>query len=64
MSNIKVNDLKPAGADLFADDEGLLNELGVDELGNIVGGKFSFICGGSGDGFSFICASKDKKAKQ
>ncbi|NEP34869.1 hypothetical protein [Moorena sp. SIO3B2] len=38
MANIKVNDIKPAGADLFTDDESFINELSNDEL-NIVGGQ-------------------------
>ncbi|WP_293075286.1 hypothetical protein [Moorena sp. SIO3H5] len=38
MADIKVNDLKPAGAELFADDESFINELTNDEL-NIIGGQ-------------------------
>ncbi|NEO50796.1 MAG: hypothetical protein F6K55_44640 [Moorea sp. SIO4A3] len=55
MANIKVNDIKPAGADLFADDEGFLNELEVDELGNIVGGRFTVLCYNAEEGFSLVC---------
>ena len=32
MSNIKVNDLKPAGTDLFYDSESFMKNLGEDEL--------------------------------
>ncbi|MDJ0619351.1 MAG: hypothetical protein QNJ63_21845 [Calothrix sp. MO_192.B10] len=38
MANIKVNDIKPAGTDLFADDESFLKELSGDEIGIISGG--------------------------
>lgn len=38
MADIKINDIKPAGIDLFVDDESLLNELNSDELGIISGG--------------------------
>ncbi|MEH2378643.1 MAG: bacteriocin [Nostoc sp.] len=38
MADIKINDIEPAGAELFADSEGLLNELNDDELSNVLGG--------------------------
>lgn len=38
MSNIKVNDLKPTGADLFTDSEGFMDELSNDELEQTMGG--------------------------
>ncbi|MBD6619516.1 bacteriocin [Komarekiella sp. 'clone 1'] len=38
MADIKINDIEPAGAELFADSEDLLNELNDDELSNILGG--------------------------
>jgi hypothetical protein len=40
MADIKLNDLNPAGFDLFADNEGYLNDLSEDELS---------IWGGNGD---------------
>ncbi|NEO12819.1 MULTISPECIES: hypothetical protein [unclassified Moorena] len=38
MADIKINDLKPAGADLFADDEGLMQNLDDSLSGNVFGG--------------------------
>ena len=38
MANIKINDIKPAGADLFADDESLLTELKDNEISAVFGG--------------------------
>ena len=39
MANIKVNDIKPAGAELFADSESFMNELSQDETNNVLGGN-------------------------
>ncbi|WP_013321441.1 hypothetical protein [Gloeothece verrucosa] len=38
MADIKINDIKPAGAELFEDSEGFLNELKDDEVNKVVGG--------------------------
>lgn len=38
MANIKINDIKPAGAELFTDSEGFLNEINEHELNNVLGG--------------------------
>ena len=38
MANIEINELKPAGAELFSDSEGFMNELSDSELANINGG--------------------------
>jgi hypothetical protein len=38
MSDIKINDIKPVGAELFADPEGFMNELSDGELNNTKGG--------------------------
>lgn len=38
MTDIKVNDIKPTGVELFADSEGFLNELTDGEIANINGG--------------------------
>ena len=38
MANIKINDIQPAGADLFADDESLLTELKDNEISAVFGG--------------------------
>lgn len=38
MASIKINDLRPAGSQLFHDSESFLNELNDQELG-IFGGK-------------------------
>lgn len=38
MANININDIEPAGAELFADSEGFLNELNEDEINNVLGG--------------------------
>ena len=38
MADIKINDIKPAGVELFADSEGFLNELADSEIANINGG--------------------------
>ncbi len=50
MADIKLNDLNPAGLDLFADNEGYLNDLSEDEL-SIWGGSGKS-GGGNGGGFS------------
>lgn len=53
MANIEINELKPAGAELFSDSEGFMNELSDSELHNINGGAALFTrtwaatCGGS-----------------
>lgn len=38
MASIKINNLQPAGADLFNDSEGYLSELTTDELTLTQGG--------------------------
>lgn len=38
MANIKVNDIKPAGADLFGDNESYMDKLVDTEINNIKGG--------------------------
>lgn len=38
MANIKVNDIKPAGADLFGDYESYMDKLVDSEINNIKGG--------------------------
>jgi hypothetical protein len=43
MANIKINDIKPAGADLFADDESLLTELKDNEISAVFGGAVAAI---------------------
>ena len=53
MANIEINELKPAGAELFSDSEGFMTELSDSELHNINGGEAQFTrtfargCGGS-----------------
>lgn len=42
MSTIKINDLRPTGAELFSDSETYMNELGDSEL-DIYGGRISSI---------------------
>jgi bacteriocin-like protein len=39
MANIEINELKPAGAELFSDVEGFMDELSDSELDNINGGR-------------------------
>jgi hypothetical protein len=59
MAKIKINDIKsikPAGADLFADDEGFLNELNSDELSMIAGGLAD-----SGVIITFYCPIKARQ---
>jgi|GEM_PF-3124480 len=41
MANIEINELKPAGAELFSDSEGFMTELSDSELHNINGGAFT-----------------------
>ena len=41
MSSIKVNDLSPAGSELFQDYESFMNELTNEELGSIQGGIYT-----------------------
>jgi bacteriocin-like protein len=55
MANIEINDLKPAGAELFSDSEGFMNELSDSELANINGGyaadytdTHAYTCNGRG----------------
>jgi hypothetical protein len=38
MANIKVNDIKPAGAELFGDYESYMDKLVDSEINNITGG--------------------------
>ena len=38
MTKIKVNDIKPTGAELFDDSESFMNELSNDELEQAMGG--------------------------
>jgi hypothetical protein len=38
MANIKVNDIKPAGTELFDDSESFMNNLSDSEINNILGG--------------------------
>jgi hypothetical protein len=38
MANIKINDIKPAGVELFADYESFMDQLVDSELNNIKGG--------------------------
>ncbi|BAZ33271.1 hypothetical protein NIES4074_57810 [Cylindrospermum sp. NIES-4074] len=38
MANIKVNDIQPAGLELFADAENFMHQLTDDEITGIVGG--------------------------
>lgn len=53
MANIEINELKPAGAELFSDSEGFMTELSDSELADINGGDAQFTgtwawtCGGS-----------------
>ena len=42
MANIEINELKPAGAELFSDSEGFMTELSDSELHNINGGDAQF----------------------
>jgi len=39
MANIKVNDIKSAGSDLFSDSESYLTELSETELNTTTGGS-------------------------
>lgn len=55
MANIKINDIKPAGAELFADSEGFLNELKDDELSNILGGLQAEMAGALSSAISNHC---------
>jgi hypothetical protein len=43
MSTIKIDDLRPTGAELFSDSESYMNELGDSEL-DIYGGRTSPVC--------------------
>jgi hypothetical protein len=38
MATIKIDNLKPAGAELFDDSEGFMDKLSNDEFGSIYGG--------------------------
>jgi hypothetical protein len=39
MANIRINDVKPAGAELFSDYESFLHQLSDDETMGIIGGQ-------------------------
>jgi hypothetical protein len=55
MANIEINELKPAGAELFSDSEGFMTELSDSELHNINGGAAQFTATwarGCGSGFT------------
>ena len=47
MASIKINNLQPAGAELFDDSESFLNELKSQELDIISGGSLDIISAGS-----------------
>lgn len=48
MAAIQINDIRPAGSELFADPEGFINDLGNDETTQIIGGFSAFSnCDGS-----------------
>ena len=38
MANIKVNDIKPAGTELFLDSESFMNDVSNDEIDHVLGG--------------------------
>ncbi|AFZ24512.1 hypothetical protein Cylst_2282 [Cylindrospermum stagnale PCC 7417] len=42
MANIKLNDIKPAGAELFTDAESFLNELNETDINKIIGGGSTY----------------------
>ncbi|MEH2081621.1 MAG: hypothetical protein V7K89_16945 [Nostoc sp.] len=44
MANIKVNDIVPAGFELFADSESFLNDLNENDVNYIKGGGFTLVC--------------------
>jgi hypothetical protein len=48
MATIKIDNLKPAGAELFDDSEGFMDKLSNDEFGSIYGGQASPINTSSG----------------
>lgn len=60
MADIKLNDLNPVGLDLFADNEGYLNDLSEDEL-SIWGGTGG---GGGDDGGFSLHLSLDQNSIQ
>lgn len=39
MADIKINNIKPAGAEFFSDSESFMHQLSDDEILGIVGGK-------------------------
>ncbi|MDJ0734775.1 MAG: hypothetical protein QNJ47_12025 [Nostocaceae cyanobacterium] len=47
MANIKIDDIKNTGAELFFDSESFMNDLGDDEM-NLRGGDWSTFSGGCG----------------
>lgn len=52
MANIKVNDIKPAGAELFTDSESFFDELNESDLNKLIGGRlpqttFAYTCTGA-----------------
>lgn len=44
MASIKIVDLRPAGSELFQDEESFLNELGKHELDSMIGGVIGISC--------------------
>jgi hypothetical protein len=53
MANIKVNDIKPAGAELFGDSESFMKDLSDSEMNNLVGGARRG--GGGAETSVFLC---------
>jgi hypothetical protein len=43
MANIKINDIKPAGVEFFADSENFMSELNENDINYIIGGKTDII---------------------
>ena len=44
MADIKINEIKPSGAELFVDPEGFMNELSDGELDSTKGGHVTNGC--------------------
>ena len=67
MANIEINELKPAGVELFDDSESFMDEMSNSELDNINGGlaytkTYALTCGGSyTDTYAFTCGGVFKK---
>ncbi len=54
MAAIKIDDITPAGAELFVDSENFMEELSNDELLAVLGGKIWPLYNEAGDKIGYV----------